>query len=121
MANVHTYIGPPHIRAIESNLMVPSGANVTLVCEIVNPGEPRATFGWRKSGETVASTAVHNSFLTITITSVTTQDTGTYTCTATGLESYDSDSIQLHVLSANNTGMFIHSYSYMIRTKQLLL
>ena len=95
--------------------MVPSGANVTLACEIVNPGEPRATFGWRKGGETVAGTnfiTVHNSFLTITITSVTTQDTGTYTCTATGLESYDSDSIQLHVLSANNTGMFIRSYTY---------
>ena len=104
------FIGPPYIRAIESTLIVPSGANITLVCEIINPGEPRAAFGWRKSDENVyvGNTnfiVVNNSFLTITLTSVTTQDTGTYTCTATGLESYHSDSIQLHVLSANNTGI----------------
>ena len=105
---VNVYIGPPFIRAVKSNLIVPSGANVTLACEIVNPGEPRAAFGWRKNAENVASTysvTVNNSFVTIILTNVTTQDAGTYTCTATGIVSYYSDSIQLRVLPVDDAGI----------------
>ena len=81
-----------------------SGANVTLVCEIVHLGEPRASFEWKKNGENVDVTAINNSFITITLLNVTTHDTGTYTCTATGLQSYHNDSIWLHVTSVAATG-----------------
>ena len=106
MVNMH--IGPPFIRAVKSNLIVPSGTNLTLVCEIVNPGEPRAAFGWRKNAKNVARTysvTVNNSFVTIILTNVTTQDAGTYTCTATGIESYHNDTIQLRVLPTDDAGI----------------
>ena len=77
---------------------------MTLVCEIVNLGEPRATFGWKKNGENIYGITINNSFIAITILNVMTQDTGTYFCTATGLQSYHNDSIQLHVTSVTNTG-----------------
>ena len=95
-------IGPPYITAIKSNYTTVSGSKVTLVCMIVQPGEPRASFGWTKNGESIDSTyhvTINDSFVSITITNVTTQDTGIYTCTATGIESYHSDSIQMHVTS----------------------
>ena len=95
-------IGPPYITAIKSNYTTVSGSKVTLVCMIVQPGEPRAAFRWTKNGESIDSTypvTINDSFISITITNVTTQDTGTYTCTAIGIESYHSDSIQLRMVS----------------------
>ena len=68
---------------------------------IVQPGEPRASFGWTKNGENIDSTypvTINDLFISLTITNVTIQQIGTYICTATGIESYHSDSIQLHVI-----------------------
>ena len=74
------------------------------MCEIVSLGEPSAAFGWKKNGKNVYGITINNSFIAITILNVTTQDTGTYTCTATGLQSYHNDTIQLQVTSVTNTG-----------------
>ena len=74
------------------------------MCEIVNLGEPCAAFGWKKNGENIYGITINNSFIAITILNVRTQDTATYTCTATGLQSYHSDSIQLHVASVTTIG-----------------
>ena len=48
---------------------------------------------------------MNNSFIAITLLNVTAQDTGTYTCTATGVQSYHNDSIWLHVTSVKTTGV----------------
>lgn len=95
-------VGPPYIRAIGTNQTISSGSTVTLVCMIVNPGEPHASFGWRKNGESVNSThpvTINDSFIAITLNHVTIHDSGTYTCMANGIESYHSDSIKLQVTS----------------------
>lgn len=100
VANYGECIGPPSIMAIKSNYVTVSGSEVILVCMIVKPGEPRAAFGWAKNGESIDSihsVTINDSFVSVTIASVTAQDAGTYTCTATGIESYHSDSIQLQV------------------------
>ena len=102
--------GPPYIRAVASSHTVPSGSNITLACMIVNPGEPRVSFGWKKDGKSINSTyfiTTNDSFTAITLTSVTVKDSGTYTCTATGIESYHSDSMQMQVTSNITIGMYV--------------
>ena len=109
MCNYGECIGPPSITAINPDYVTVSGSKVTLVCMIVKPGEPRAAFGWTKNGESIDSihsVTINDSFVSITIANVTAQDAGIYTCTATGIESYHSDSTQLHV-TLNSEGAYI--------------
>ena len=109
---VNVYVGPPSITAIKPDYVTVSGSKVTLVCMIVKPGEPRAAFGWTKNGDSIDSihsVTINDSFVSITIANVTAQDAGIYTCTATGIESYHSDSIKLHV-TLNSKGKYICTY-----------
>ena len=128
LCNCGECIGPPYITAIKSDYITACGSKVTLVCRIVKPGEPRASFGWTKNGNGIDSThsvTINESYISITLTNVTTQDTGTYACTATGIESYHVDSIWLHVISKNEgtvaTYACIHLFSLQNYSHLLIL
>ena len=94
-------IDPPS----SSNIIVPIGDNLTLSC--TSRGSPPDTFTWRKdSGPIVQSTSITTVTYTGTsavfcanyfINSVTTSDSGTYTCTVTNPIGSDSDTITVNV------------------------
>ena len=96
------FVGPPYIRAIKTDYEISTGSRITLVCMIINPGEPRASFSWTKNGKSIDGTyptMINNTFMSLTVTNVTAQDTGMYICTASGIELYHNDSIQVYVAS----------------------
>ena len=77
------------------------GSSVTLSCRIIERGVPPAIFNWRKSRH-VLDGIYHisidvNSAMVITLTNLTMENVGVYTCDATGLLSYGSDTVELFV------------------------
>ena len=99
-------IDPPS----SSTVTVVVGSSLTLSC--TSRRSPPDTFTWRKdSGPIVQSTSIttvtHNSTSAVfranySINSVTTSDSGTYTCNVTNPIGSDSETI-----SVNTTGMYL--------------
>jgi len=103
------YTAAPVIDPPSSNITVAVGSPLTLSC--TSRSSPPDTFTWRKdSGPIVQSTSIatvtHNSTSAVfradySINSVTTSDSGTYTCTVTNPIGSDSETITVTVI-----GMF---------------
>ena len=76
------------------------GANVILRCNIIDKGIPQAVFSWKKNGNKMNGEYViliDSSVMEITITNLTVENSGVYTCIAHGLLSYRSNSVELIV------------------------
>ena len=76
-------------------------AIVTLQCNISNRGIPQANIGWKKDGVNVnnAHILTNDTFTSMTLSALTEEDSGLYTCIAIGAYSDHSDSIELIVES----------------------
>lgn len=78
------------------------GSSISLSCRIVEKGLPPAIFSWRKSRHVLdgiyqISIDMVNSAMVITLTNLTMENAGVYTCDATGLLSYRSDTVEVFV------------------------
>ena len=82
------------------------GSQVTMECNITNPGVPLATFGWNKNGRTVPydMSLSSDSLLALKLRNVTKQDAGVYTCIARNRVSYQNDRIELNVIESFTDG-----------------
>ena len=92
---------PPIIRA-NSNYTAEVGSQITMACNIINQGVPTAHFRWIRDGiEQLGDSVAVNiplRLVMMTLTNVTMNDGGTYTCMATSERSSRSDHIVLTVL-----------------------
>ena len=95
-------IDPPS----SSTITVVAGSSLTLSC--ISRGSPPDTFTWRKDGgpivqSTSITTVTHTNTSAVfradySINSVTTSDSGTYTCTVTNPIGSDSETITVNVI-----------------------
>lgn len=76
-------------------------ATITLQCNILSPGIPRANIGWKKDGLNInnAHIITNDSLTSMTLSALTEEDSGLYTCVAIGAYSDHSDNIELIVES----------------------
>ena len=98
--DMFVYIAPPVISAEKQKYTSIVGANVILRCHIIDKGIPEAVFSWKKNGNRMNGEYViliDSSVMEITITNLTVDNAGVYTCIANGLLSYHSNSLQLIV------------------------
>ena len=100
-----------------STVTVVVGSPLTLSC--TSRGSPPDTFTWRKDGTPISpspsvTTVSHNDSMAVfqsdyTINSVTTSDSGTYTCTVTNPIGSDSETITVTVVG-KFASIYIHTY-----------
>lgn len=96
------YVVPPVISAVQSRFVEAVGsALVTMLCNILNQGVPQAKFRWKKDGRKVSNGLIskNDTYTTLTLFSLTEEDSGLYTCTAIAAYSDHMDSIELIVES----------------------
>lgn len=97
-AYVFTLLAPPIVSAANLSHISTVGSNITLKCNIVNEGVPQATFSWSRNGYELNGIKISNSTMAVTLTNLTLNDAGVYTCAANGLLSYHSDDMELSVV-----------------------
>ena len=91
------------ISAANSTHTSTIGSNITLICNIIDQGVPQAAFSWSRTGYELNgkyAITINSSVMAITLTALTFNDSGVYTCTATGLLSYRSANIELVVMES---------------------
>ena len=104
-------LAPPSIRAVNSTYTAVVGSQVTLKCNIIDPGVPKATFTWNKNGSAIHNDiVVKNSSISLVLNNLTMEDAGVYTCIARATVSNQNDTIELKVMQPINESNH-HAYN----------
>ena len=100
MAHYHFgVLGPPLVQAVPDIIETVEGRNITVICNVTaNPKPDRII--WKKSNRILSSATTIVSEGNLTILNVTTQDNGSYVCTATNPWGTKSSLVHLLVYSA---------------------
>ncbi|PFX16134.1 Hemicentin-1 [Stylophora pistillata] len=94
-------LGPPLVRVVPDIIETVEGRNVTVMCNVTaNPKPNRIT--WNKSNGVISSANGIVNEGNLTILNITTQDNGSYVCTATNPCGNKSSSVHIRVDSALN-------------------
>ena len=94
-------LAPPSIRAVNSNYTAVVGSQVTLKCNIIDMGVPKATFSWNKNGSAIHNDiVVKNSSISLMLNNLTVEDAGVYTCIARATMSNQNDTIELKLMQS---------------------
>ena len=87
----------PTIKAVKSKYVGTIGSNVTLVCQITNHGRPMGSFGWRRRGQWIPNNSIstNRTHFSLTLSNLTDDDAGQYSCTAQGVLSLRIQNLNL--------------------------